>query len=375
MTLSSRRAVAWVFAAALSLSALVAGVSPQFRVVRINVVVPPAPDGRVAFVPLAGADTFTGSRVVLVCRLRNLGRHPLRVEARFGGVVLAHAELAPAEVRRLDAVLSRSALARAAGRVELTGTSGDWRIEDAELSNAHGFSRGVLNLAVPPAGQAFERVPMPVILLCAGCVLLLGWTGSVHAPAARTRLLSRIMSGAGVLPLGAVLVSPYLTPFRIVLEPRTFVLLVLLVWNSRLVSLARRLEGAWKAWSSQVKALPALACGLLGAAFFASGVVHTLAGYGGNYSGFLHLSKEVAARAPFLREEPELAESLMLYDEGYDGQFMFLMAFDPLLRRFRDEPSRYRAFVDFPPYRYGRIGFSLLTRLASGGRPARFARP
>jgi hypothetical protein len=94
--------------------------------------------------------------------------------------------------------------------------------------------------------------------------------------------------------------------------------------------------------------------------------------WGGNYSGFLHISKVVAEDAPFLRERPDLARSLVLYDAGYDGQFMYLMAFDPFLRTFPDRPDAYRAFVDNPPYRYGRIGFSLLTRVVSAARPERY---
>src|SRR5205085_8935874 len=110
--------------------------------------------------------------------------------------------------------------------------------------------------------------------------------------------------------------------------------------------------GAWLAarWSP-------LMSGALGAAFFASAMLQALSTYGGNYSGFLHLSREVAARAPFLQERPDLARSLIVYDAGYDGQFMYLMAFDPFLRRFANRPEGYRAWVDNPPYRYGRIGF------------------
>ena len=112
--------------------------------------------------------------------------------------------------------------------------------------------------------------------------------------------------------------------------------------------------------------------GALGAAFFASAMLQALGTYGGNYSGFLHLSRDVADRAPFLQERQDLRRSLVVYDAGYDGQFMYLMAFDPFLRRFADRPQEYRSFLDNPPYRYGRIGFSLLTDLVSAGQPERF---
>jgi LPXTG-site transpeptidase (sortase) family protein len=57
-------------------------------------------------------------------------------------------------------------------------------------------------------------------------------------------------------------------------------------------------------------------------------------------------------------------------DGGYDGQFFYFMTFDPFLTAFRHEPQRYGEYIDFPPYRYGRIGFSLLTKVFSGDRPA-----
>jgi hypothetical protein len=47
---------------------------------------------------------------------------------------------------------------------------------------------------------------------------------------------------------------------------------------------------------------------------------------------------------------------------------MYFATFDPFLRAYRDHPATYRQFIDAPPYRFGRIGFSLLTKLFSGDR-------
>ncbi len=52
--------------------------------------------------------------------------------------------------------------------------------------------------------------------------------------------------------------------------------------------------------------------------------------------------------------------------------FMYLMAFDPFMSRFKDNPSRYEQVVDTPPYRYTRIGYSLLTKLFAWNQPERF---
>ena len=101
-------------------------------------------------------------------------------------------------------------------------------------------------------------------------------------------------------------------------------------------------------------------------------MLQELATYGGNYTGFLHVSRTVAATAPFLRERPDLSASLITHDAGYDGQFMYLIAFDPLMTRFRTDAAEYRRVVDDPPYRFGRIGFSALTHEISWDRAERY---
>ncbi len=51
---------------------------------------------------------------------------------------------------------------------------------------------------------------------------------------------------------------------------------------------------------------------------------------------------------------------------------MYFAAFDPFMRAFHDEPVTYRAVMDAPPYRFGRIGYAWLTRLVSLGDWRRF---
>jgi hypothetical protein len=252
----------------------------------------------------------------------------------------------------------------------------------AELANARGFSRGVLNLVVLPAAEPFTHAPKWSALVCAAVLLLLStvrlkpdttydtaWDPS-SAPAKalagpirlKPNTTIKVVAASGIALLAAVVLSPYVTPYRVVLAPRTFGLCLLLVCAAPAFRAVTWLRERWTPLMS----------GALCAAFFGSAMLQALATYGGNYSSFLHVSRDVADRAPFLQERPDLARSLVVYDAGYDGQFMYLMAFDPFLRRFADRPAAYRAFVDNPPYRYGRIGFSLLTDLVSAGQPERF---
>jgi hypothetical protein len=227
----------------------------------------------------------------------------------------------------------------------------------SELANARGFSRGLLNFVVLSADQPFSHAPAWTIVFVA---LLLSYVVSALRQTQGVRTV--FLVGFALAFLAAVALSPFLTPYRVVLAPRTFALCLLLLCSARLARVGAWLHARWTP----------LLSGAVGAAFFASAMLQALGTYGGNYSGFLHVSREVAARAPFLQERPELRQSLIVYDAGYDGQFMYLMAFDPFLQRFKDRPSEYRKVVDTPPYRYGRIGFSLLTDIAAAGRPERY---
>ena len=236
----------------------------------------------------------------------------------------------------------------------------------AELPpGARGFSRGLLNFIILPVSAPFPRVAVwtAVLISAAGLALM-----AVPIPFSRFRRFLWIAELAGTTLLSAVVIAPYLTPFRIVLMPRTLVLMTLLACSRALPSLpavGERLRLA------SAKRAPIVA-GLVAGAFFASAAWHALTQFEGNYTGFLHMSRRVADHAPMLHEPSQLWRSIVTGDEGYDGQFMYLMAFDPLLDRYKDRPQMYGTFIDRPPYRYGRIGFSALVHLVSGGRPEWF---
>ncbi len=51
---------------------------------------------------------------------------------------------------------------------------------------------------------------------------------------------------------------------------------------------------------------------------------------------------------------------------------MYFAAFDPFIRAYRDTPKQYGDFIDFPPYRYSRIGFTWLTTAVALGEWRRY---
>lgn len=91
--------------------------------------------------------------------------------------------------------------------------------------------------------------------------------------------------------------------------------------------------------------------------------------YRGNPSGLLHISERRFDLNPLVNERPDLRRELSLEStDGYDGQYFYFMAFDPLVTRYQHRPRSYSRVLDSGPYRFGRIGFSWLTRLVSAGR-------
>jgi hypothetical protein len=313
--------------------------------------------------------------LVATVRVRNTASTDLSLQFRVGPRVLQQTTIKAGSTATIRLAWARDNESASDISLWISGSSPEWVLDSAELSNRYGFSSGLLNLEVVPSGQSVPRAPLWSVVLVS--LLAAGAASLKPRPSQALRRRLGVLAGGianaiGLVVLTVVIAAPLFSRFAIVLAPRTFALLVILLLSSRAADAAR----AGSAWFVQAAArtrwVAPCGWGALSAAFFASAMLQLLANYQGNYSGFLHLSRGLAARAPFLAERPDLTRTLIQYDLGYDGEFMYLMAFDPFLNRFSAEPQRYRDVVDAPPYRYGRIGFSLLTRALSSGRAERF---
>ena len=92
--------------------------------------------------------------------------------------------------------------------------------------------------------------------------------------------------------------------------------------------------------------------------------------YEGNFSGFLHISKKFLGRNDILFEHPEIRRELIKEDSnGYDGQFFYFIAFDPLVRHYQITSNPSQRPIDNPAFRYRRIAYPVFTKLASGNNP------
>lgn len=368
---SGTRPARWIPLAAALLLALVAGVvgvervAPDFARIRLILVrqaTVPGPDGQVV-VPVGAAPH---PLPVLIVRATG-GLAGGRLDVRAGDRLVSSVLLRPGASVRFDIQVRGGLVPGAALR--LAGTDG-WRLDYLEAANLHGFSSGMANLVIVPAGwQDHARLPWWLAIGLASFLFLIG----ARRPTSRVlpRGIRYVLAAIGISILGSVIVAPIVSRYALLLDTSTYLLCVVLVWVEPLVDgyragrrrLASRLPGGGVRLVDSAVVLTASVL------FFAAATNRGLKAHEGNYSGFLYLTPSFAA-SPVLDPYPEVRRSLVVHESGYDGQLMFLMAFDPFMTRF--EPERYTQVVDTPGYRYGRIGFSALTRLVARGHPAAF---
>jgi hypothetical protein len=333
--------------------------------------------------------------VVLIATLHNPRAHPSTIVASLNGERIGAATLPPGD-RRIDLVIPDARPVHAGDVVTFvafdeghdpaaTGTGTEtgtetpgatpWSLDYLEVANHHGSSRAILVFFIVPRETRAYTGPGAALDAFAAIVVLFlvsyGWT---FLQQRRARLAQLVLTIVVLLIFSTVLASGTFSEFKLLFSPRAFVLCALaLTWPGivRVFNVLRESLGARAAWA-RFPVEATLAAGLV-AWFYLSVVQVLLASHQGNYSGFLQVGETFAGRVPFLTDRPDLRSQLRINSEGgYDGQFAYAMAFDPALLAFKDDPVRYRDVVDAPPYRYGRIGFSLLTKLFSGDRPERY---
>jgi hypothetical protein len=295
------------------------------------------------------------------------GPMALRVNGRAAG----SAELSAGKTRRFDFQVAEGIPAGA--EVTVVSAARGWTLRYLEVANVHGFTRGLIAASIVPAAHHDYSGVSPWLL---GVLSPLLVALALLRPAG-SRWVRRLELGAQVLglgPLTAAAIAPLVSRFSIVLAAETWLLTVVLLFGGRAL---RGYRAARLRARARASALPVLVDGAvvvaLIAAFYASAVAFGLTRYGGDYSRFVALGDRFS-QSPVLDEYPGLRESLGIHRNtpGYDGQFMYLMAFDPFLTRF--PAAAYLQIADAPAYRYGRIGYSLLTRAFSWGNPSRFPR-
>lgn len=366
----SRHRLTAIAVAALVAAVLGLRVFAAFAPIRIKVVRAPLEwqSGPLKLPVLDGTPTENlEPPVAIIWRVEHGEPEPARLRLDLGGELICERVVRPGPARRLDCVVAPALWASVANReLTVSGQPRRWRLHDLEVATHHGSSSAPFLAFVVPSARVVSSPSIFWHVLATAAVLALLLS---PAPPLRRRVqvFHRITGGLALLLLAVVLVTPWITPFKVILASSAWGLLAALLLWPRLVKAARRALLAAPALGKPVVAhVIAVAIVAVAAARVARTEVAEY--YGGNVSGLVHIAQARFDAHPVLRERGDIRASLVLNrDGGYDAQFVYFALFDPLLRSM-PAAEDYRAFIDAPPYRFGRSGFVWLTKLVSLNR-------
>ena len=277
--------------------------------------------------------------------------------------------------RRIDCAITGAWTAAVDHEVVIRGPSIEWTLDYLELATHHGNTTGAAVLFILPRSSEHFGQPTVGWTLWTWLALMVMLLPSVPSWSGWIQPLFRTVAGVVVILLTIIQCSQWISSYRIVLSAGTFTrsLIVLFapqVWAASRWLLRGNVPSASR-WATLGRS--SLVALLVLVAYDSIVRSRLQDDYGGSYSGFLLVSKERFDANPLMHDRGVIRSSLDLLDgAGYDGQFMYFATFDPFLRAYRSTPAQYSLVVDAPPYRYGRIGFSLLTWLFSVGHWQRY---
>lgn len=316
---------------------------------------------------------------VVIAKIQNPSPIQATVVAVLNGERLNFG-LPPSGEHRLDLVVRHGEAVQAGDQLtfhvetEMAVSNGCCSLQYLEVANLHGASNAIPSFIILPRGSRNYTAPGWITIVCAmAAIVWLLMRGAGLTLTRRGRWVRNGLGMAAVLLFSVPLVSG-LFAFTVLLSLKSFVLGALaLTWPGivRTWRELRTVAAGLASWAPQ--ALEATVVAAVVASFYGLVAQTSLTAAGGNYSGFLKIGEMFVDRVPFLVERPALRAQLQVMEgAGYDGQFFYYIAFDPFLLAFRNDPARYRQIVDAPPYRWGRVGFSVLTKLFSVNDPERF---
>jgi hypothetical protein len=318
------------------------------------------------------------SPAAVVWTVENPSSAPVDLALSVQGEPVCTRRIGAAATTRLDCQ-DRTTKYRGGGQtIAVTGPSGPWSVSSLEVATLHGRSSSPESIAILPSGSHEYVRPSMLSVVMVWLVLTVVLLAPVTAKPPRWFFrLHTSLTSVVLLLVVVVATSALLSPYTLIVSVGTFVqwLVVLCAW--RLWTAIRALVGrgglalspAVRPWLERLT----LAVGV----FVVFGVVvegqldHV---FNHNYSGFLHISKDAFDHDAIVADQRETIRSKLILEDpgGYDGQWIYFMAFDPLLQTFHSDPKRYDEVVDAPPYRFARIGLSALTRLIARGQWVRF---
>ena len=321
-------------------------------------------------IPDAAALKNLRSPFALIASVRNDEAAALVIRIAIDDHEVCAGEVAAGASRRIDCAVRDPWTGGPGHSVLFSTTAPGFRVEYLELATHFGsLTPGPRNLIIGPTGFRASR-PSSTWNAVVVFVLLMFSSWSV-LDRRLPRIVSAVHLGLTVmvaLLVAVVIVSGWVSPYSLLISHEF--LTTLLLWTAlpALLFAAHavvvRLRGRPTAQAIAVGAVT-------GALFLSFAVRQVTERYESQVSGLLVISNMFFDKSPMALERSDIAPTLRFSDgSGYDGQFFYFMTFDPFLENFRNDPVRYREYIDYPPYRYGRIGFSLLTKALSLNRSA-----
>jgi hypothetical protein len=243
-------------------------------------------------------------------------------------------------------------------RLTVIGENPQWELHTAEVRNLYGFSSAWLDGVIGQASflnyTKLGRIELALIVLLTFFIS----TKYLSTPFSKKWLIPAIVSCVIYLVLFFIDQSD----FKVLLSTSAFVKLWFIsffpVWIATYKKIHR--SPIWK------PILVAIIVGLI----FTGGMIMKLDEYDGNFSGFLNISKKFLGRNELLFADSEIRRELIRVDgNGYDGQFFYFIAFDPLLRVYHITADPNERPIDIPVFRYRRIAYPVLAKIFSFNNP------
>lgn len=343
----------------------------RFTVERVKIVREPIADiqGRVAISAPASTARIPSPDAV-IWKAQNNSTVALDLTLDVDGQTVCTRRLAPHASARFDCQDHRVDFYGSGHVVRFNGTASPWVLSYLEVATLHGRTSSPENLIFIPAGSRAYVRPSNAFIFTIWLALTLVLLVPPTQRPGRAAGVHRGLAVVVFVLLTVVSLSALLSSYSVIVSTRTFAQWLVILCARRFLAIVRWLGspiGVGRAeWLRPWLRRAALAsCVFL---TFGTSVRYQLRHiYQGNVSGFLHISQEAFDRNPVLPDRAAIRPTLFLEATGgYDGQFVYFMTFDPLLRKFHENPGVYSLVVDAPPYRWARIGLSALTRLLAG---------
>jgi hypothetical protein len=377
--ISRNRIFLSVLAGALIVWLIIPLLFSEFASTREKVVRTPvsAADGQLLVpVPAMASLARLQSPFAVIARIRNEGTEPVAIRVAADDYELCTVELPVGATRRMDCTFRRPWDGGSAHTLRLSSTSRSPRftLEYLELATHFGaLTAGPRNLIIGPVGFSAWRPSG------AGHVILIFVLLTLSAVSFRdprlprgVRIIHTMLTAILAIAIPVVVVSGRVSEYFILIKDTFLERLLFVTALPVLVAAARSQWPLVQRVRSAPMTRPILT-GLFVGAIFMSHAAHRADHFHqGNVSGLLMISHHFFDQNPIARDRDDIRAGLFFADGyGYDGQFYYLMTFDPF-EVLRNRPVGLQGFIDAPPYRYGRIGFSLMTKIFSGDNPARY---